>query len=162
MTNINKVIDSIIILCFGCFYLLYNTTYPIDQLNNPGPGIFPFVVGSILVILVIYQLIKTLKEPPSKRKLKDSFFNFKFIKGLLTEGQKPKPFFLGIGLALYIFIIKWIGFYISTFFFVIFSSRLMGAEDLKKPTVLAMGINIFCYLLFNVILKLSFPRGILF
>lgn len=162
MTNIKKIKDSIILLCCGVIYLSYNTLYPIDQLNNPGPGIFPFTIGSLLIILVIFQLVKTLKGPTEKSNNVKSLFHFKSLIRLLYGEQKSNTLFLGITMGLYILMIKWIGFYVSTFFFVIFSSRLMGAKDLSKPVVLALGINFFCYLLFNVILKLSFPKGFLF
>jgi hypothetical protein len=58
--------------------------------------------------------------------------------------------------------IKWIGFFVSNFFFVIVASRLIGARSWGAPVALSAGINLFCYALFDLWLKLSFPRGVLF
>jgi hypothetical protein len=57
---------------------------------------------------------------------------------------------------------QWIGFFVSTFLLVILSSRLMQAKDWGRPIALSAGVSLFCYFLFEVWLKLSFPRGILF
>jgi hypothetical protein len=58
--------------------------------------------------------------------------------------------------------IQRVGFFVSTFLFVIFVSRLSDARDWWKPGLLSVGISVFCYLLFVVWLKLSFPNGLLF
>ena len=65
-------------------------------------------------------------------------------------------------LVLYILMMKWIGFFVSTFLLVILTSRLMEAKDWGRPIALAAGVCLFCYLLFEVWIKLNFPRGMLF
>jgi putative tricarboxylic transport membrane protein len=65
-------------------------------------------------------------------------------------------------LVLYILMMQWIGFFVTTLLLVILSSRLMETKDWGKPIALAAGVGIFCYLLFDVWLKISFPRGALF
>ncbi len=64
--------------------------------------------------------------------------------------------------VIYILTINWAGFFISNFFFVIIASRLIGARNWRGPVALSVGINLFCYVLFDMWLKLSFPRGIIF
>ena len=75
---------------------------------------------------------------------------------------EAKVLILSAMLILYIFIMQWIGFFVSTFLLVILSSRLMEAKGRVGPIVLSAGVCLFCYLLFEVWIKLSFPRGVLF
>ncbi|MDI6727142.1 MAG: tripartite tricarboxylate transporter TctB family protein, partial [Smithellaceae bacterium] len=63
---------------------------------------------------------------------------------------------------LYLIMIKGIGFFVSNFFFIIAASRLTVSGDWKRPLVLAVALSLFCYLLFEVWLKLSLPRGVIF
>jgi hypothetical protein len=62
----------------------------------------------------------------------------------------------------YLLMVKWAGFFISNFLFVIISSKLIGAKDWARPIALSVAVSLFCYFLFEVWLKLSFPRGVLF
>jgi chromosome condensin MukBEF ATPase and DNA-binding subunit MukB len=64
--------------------------------------------------------------------------------------------------VIYLTMIRWVGFFVSTFLFVIVISRLFGGKGWAKPIALSMGVNVFCYFLFEVWLKLSFPAGFLF
>ncbi len=63
---------------------------------------------------------------------------------------------------LYLLMMQWVGFFVSTFLFAIISSRLTETKGWGRPVALSAGITFSCYLLFEVWLKLSFPRGILF
>ena len=85
------------------------------------------------------------------------------MKAFFLENQgEAKVLILTSLLVLYILMMQWIGFFVSTFLLVILSSRLMEAKDWVRPIVLSAGVCLFCYFLFEVWIKLSFPRGILF
>ncbi len=85
------------------------------------------------------------------------------MKAFLHDNQgEAKVLILTSLLVLYILMMQWIGFFVSTFLLVILSSRLMEAKDWVRPIVLSVGVCLFCYFLFVVWIKLSFPKGILF
>jgi hypothetical protein len=85
------------------------------------------------------------------------------LKAYLHENKgEAKVLIMTSLLVLYILMMQWIGFFVSTFLLVILSSRLTETKDWIRPVVLAVGVGLFCYSLFEVWLKLSFPRGILF
>lgn len=158
MVSRKEITSSLIFIMLGVGYLVYNTYYPLDTLNNPGPGVFPLILGSILILLAIYQLAHVLQ----KRRLKEYQVKEQpqSVKGTL-RGLKNEsgPFILGATFAIYIILLPWMGFFISNFLFVVICSRLIGARDWKRPLSLAIGIDLFCYLLFEIWLKLSLPRG---
>ena len=158
-----EILSSLVLLAFGAVFLLYDTQYPLDQLANPGPGIFPLVVGAVLVILAGWQFIQAFRRiqplTGEEKKTRDT----KCTKGIFqgTEGRTRILLMITV-FVIYLLMIKWVGFFTSNFLFVMISSRLVGAKEWKGPVALSAGITIFCYFLFEVWLKLSFPRGILF
>ena len=142
---------SIVVILIGVVFLVYNLNYPLGQWANPGPGVFPLMVGGVWVILAAWQLVYVLRkhEVPSKEILQEN-------KG------KTKALFMIAALVFYLLIVKGVGFFITTFLFVIICSRLAGAKEWGRPIALSIGVNLFCYLLFGTWLKLSLPRGIFF
>jgi hypothetical protein len=158
-----EILSSLVLLAFGALFLLYDIKYPLDQWSNPGPGVFPLIVGTIWMILAVWQLIQALRRiqplTGEKKEKKDT----EPVKGTFqgTEGGRTILFMIAV-FVIYLLMIKWVGFFTSNFLFVMISSRLVGAKEWKGPVALSAGITLFCYILFEVWLKLSFPRGILF
>jgi len=162
MVTHKEIASSLLFILFGVGYLAYNRNYPIDTWNNPGPGVFPLIVGGMLILLAAGQLMQTLRKHRDRDDRKSAGFRFKSAKTFLRESGKIKPVILVGVFVIYLLIVKGVGFFISNFIFVVITSRLMGARDWVRPSALALGICLFCYLLFEVWLKLSLPRGLLF
>jgi putative tricarboxylic transport membrane protein len=158
-----ELASSLVLILFGVGFLLYDIKYPLDQWANPGPGVFPLIVGAVLVILATWQLVQDFRKSKRQGIKKDDDEATKSITEFLqrNEGEKKVLFMIAV-FIIYLMMVKWVGFFTSNFLFVIFSSRLIEAKDWKGPVALSVGINLFCYFLFEVWLKLSFPRGILF
>ncbi|MFZ3579374.1 tripartite tricarboxylate transporter TctB family protein, partial [Virgibacillus sp. DJP39] len=73
-----------------------------------------------------------------------------------------KPLFSGITLLIYILCIDKLGFYVSTFFFLAVLFYLLG---LRRPILFIANLVLllsFSYMLFEVLLKLPLPTGIMF
>ena len=163
MVTRKELTSSLIVFLFGVGYLLCNTKYPLDQWANPGPGVFPLMAGAVLAILASCQLIQSFRKPkPEEETISDNAAIHSLIESLREGKTEIKPLFMIGVFILYLMMVKWVGFFVSNFLFVIVTSRLMGAKGWGKPIVLSAGVNIFCYFLFEVWLKLSFPRGFLF
>ena len=146
-----EIESSIVVLLIGVLFLLYNLNYTLGQWANPGPGVFPLMVGGVWVVLAVWHLVSVLRKHKAAG------------KDLLEENKgKTKALFMIGALVFYLLIVKWAGFFITTFLFVVICSRLAGAREWGRPVALSIGINLFCYLLFGMWLKLSFPKGILF
>jgi putative tricarboxylic transport membrane protein len=165
MVNPRKEIaSSLVLILFSAIFLIYTTRYPLDTWESPGPAVFPLILGAVLLILAAWQLIRALLSPKTSGQAGAAMGRrIDALKTFLRDNQgEAKVLSLAAMLILYILMMQWIGFFVSTFLLVIFSSRLMEARDWGKPIALAAGVGIFCYLLFEVWIKLSFPRGILF
>ncbi len=159
MTLRKEIAGSLALLLFGLGFLLYDIKYPLDQWENPGPGVFPLMVGTVLVILSAIPLAQSLR----KRKRLDRGEEKKGIECKPLEGfrNETNVLYMILIFILYLLMIKWVGFFTSNLLFVIISSRLMGSKDWKGPVLLSIGVNLFCYVLFEIWLKVAFPRGVL-
>ena len=153
---------SLVLLFAGAGYLAYNRDYSLDTWNNPGPGVFPLMVGGAFIILAACQLVQALRRPEKNEDQESAGWSIRSVKASLREGVRGKPFILVVVFIFYLLTAKGVGFFASNFLFVTLSSKLLGARDWTRPIALAAGIDLFCYLLFEVWLKLSLPRGDLF
>ena len=155
-------LSGLVVMLFGAGLLLYNLKYPLDTWGNPGPGVFPLMAGTVLVVLAAWVLGRDLLKPASKEGGESNAQCTPLKKTFrITQGERNILLMIAV-FVLYILMIKWIGFFVSNFFFVIVASRLIGARSWGAPVALSAGINLFCYALFDLWLKLSFPRGVLF
>ena len=154
MSTRREIISTLVLLLFGAGYLAYSTEYPLDTWNNPGPSVFPLLVGGVLVLLALGHLMQSVRI----RRRDEGEESARPTKKPLSLSR---PFILVGYSILYILMIEWAGFLVSTFAFVTMSSRLMGAEDWPRPLALGIAVDLFCYWVFEVWLKLSLPRGFL-
>ena len=155
MVTRKEITSSLVLVLFGAGYLAYSTEYPMNAWNNPGPRVFPLIVGGALAILAVCRLIQTLRTWKKEEVQEGVCSNRESLRA-------SRPFPLVVVFVAYILMIEGAGFFLPTVAFVVMSSRLMGAKDWVRPLGLALGVALFCYLLFEVWLKLSLPRGLLF
>jgi hypothetical protein len=157
------IASSLVLILFGVGFLLYDLKYPIDTWGNPGPGVFPLMVGAVLVMLAVWQLVQDVRKPkPEETKESHERTGRTVTEFLQRDRGQAKPLLMIATFIFYLLMVKWVGFFVSNFLFVIVSSKLIGARDWGRPVALSAGVNLFCYFLFEVWLKLSFPRGLLF
>ncbi len=160
-----EIVGGIAVILFGVVFLVYNKQYPMDTMANPGPGIFPLIIGAVLVGLGAWQLFLDLVRPARSdcEEKGRGKVSIRSLRGCFQKENAERSVLLMIGtFIVYLLSMKWAGFFCSNFIFVILASRIMGARNWGCPIALSAGINVFGYLLFEVWLKLSFPRGILF
>ena len=158
-----EIISSLVLLLFGLLFLFYGLQYPFDELANPGPGVFPFLVGAVLVILAGSQFLRSIKKKIAQRgRENEGTDGTRSLLDTLRDSGEARVVFMIAVFVVYLLLVKWVGFFVSNFFFVILSSRLLGSKNWMNPSILSVGIGLFCYLLFEVWLKISFPKGILF
>ena len=147
--------SSLVVVLSGAFFLFYGLTYPLDQWENPGPGVFPLMVGAVWTILALCQLIRSFRMPSPGDETAGRQKGFHSL-------VESKPLLLIVAFVIYLLMVKWVGFFVSNFLFVIVINRLFGGRSWIKSIALSAGVNVFCYFLFEVWLKLSFPAGFLF
>lgn len=163
MTPRKEIASSLTLILFSAVFLVYTARYPLDDWENPGPAVFPLLLGGVLLILSAWQLIRALLAPALLAEAEKTKKGAAALLSFFRENRgEAKVVRLAVMLVLYILLMPWIGFFVCSFLLALFTSRLTEAKDWGKPLLMSAGLTLFCYLLFAVWLKLSLPRGILF
>ena len=163
MTPRKEIASSLALIAFSAVFLVYTSRYPLDDWENPGPAVFPLLLGGVLLILSAWQLVCALLAPrplaEAGKRRKGTAALLEFLRENRGEAKVVR---LAAMLVLYVLLMPWIGFFVCSFLLALITSRLTEARDWGKPLLMSAGLVLFCYLLFDVWLKLSLPRGILF
>ncbi|MHB8772213.1 MAG: tripartite tricarboxylate transporter TctB family protein [Syntrophales bacterium] len=158
-----EITSSVVLILFSALFLVYTTRYPLDDWESPGPAVFPLILGALLLLLAAGVLLRALLAPKAPTETGAQGSRIDNLKRFLRENQgEAKVILLTAMLVLYVLMIQWVGFFVTTCLFVTLVSRLVEDRGWGRPVALAAGVGLFCYLLFEVWIKLSFPRGILF
>lgn len=151
---------GLVLAIVGLAYLAYAARYPLDTLANPGPGLFPLAVGVLVVALATWQAFRATQALRGARRGEGPRGGGEPGEGLPQEAASEwKPAVMVAILVVYLVGVRWAGFFASTGAIVLACGKLMGAPGWARPILLAFGVLLGCYLLFEVWLKVPLPRG---
>ncbi len=142
--------SSLVLLGIGLMFCIGSVKYGDVRARIPSAGFFPFVGGTIMMLLSAIHLLSHVRGKGDGGK--DNFFPEKYSwKRILLSITT----LLAYGVFLNVF-----GFFLVTFLFMIVSLRFI--EPLKWKIVFALSLltSIFFYILFEVWLKVQLPHGI--
>ena len=138
---------GIVVFALGIAILWQGRTLTFGSLRNPGSGMFPALIGVLMLVLS-----GMLVAVPPKTDSRGSPFSGKV---LVRVGS------VFAALVLYAFLLETLGFLIvslvlTVFLFVVFDSRTHSLAVLK-----AFVLTGLAYVLFEILLKSNLPRGLL-
>jgi hypothetical protein len=143
-------ISSIFFLLFGIFILVGARNYAFGTFQEPGGGLYPTLIGGILVIMSIFLLLQT-RQPPAGDAPEWDWKGGGLRRCLLTLA----------GLLIVPFLFNVIGFFPTMFLFILCMMKVI----LPVPWISALATSIIGtvggHFLFESWLKIQFPRGIL-
>ncbi len=134
-------------ICIGSFHLGMGT------LQSPGAGFASFLGGVLLgafgLILTVYSRWEksSLMGPPPAR--------------TFSSEKLKQPLLALVVLFSYPLLLKVFGFILSTFLFLFFLFKAMEPRKWFPLVLISLGGSLACYLVFQVWLRVSFPKGIL-
>jgi len=136
---------------FGALMLLLAATYSWTArgfdpgfMSDPlGPSTFPYLLGSVLGITALYLLIRP--DAPAVWPPLANLLQMVLIIAVLLA---------------YVALLEWLGFIIATFATVFVLGWRLGAS-LKTATFTGIGVALGVYGLFDVLLELPLPSGLL-
>lgn len=150
MKNLN-ILLSIITLIF-CF-IFYKSAINIVEPADIYPKTLIIVIG-ILAIIILIQAVFFRKND----KAVYPFSNIKYRRVMLTT----------VSTFIYYFCVKYVGFYVSSFIFIIILSILLGKKEAQnkkeivKVILISLIVMIVIYLGFGLFLKVPTPKALLF
>ena len=144
-----EVLFGCVILAFGIVALAGSVQLGFGSLSQPGAGLFPFFAGLMIVIAAPIAIANSIvrRESESELILKKN--------GLRTLGVMIAVF------AAWILAMPTLGYVVVTFAAVLVLARLLGLEGWLKPLALSVATALATYVLFDRLLYLDLPRGLL-
>jgi len=106
----------------------------------------PFVLGIALLLLSLLVLFMPEKRP------KEAVWERSALKRNLL---------ILAGLVIYILLFKPLGFYVTTFFLLVYLMKLSGEKGLKRSVTISFITVALIYIVFYRLLVIPFPQGIL-
>ena len=134
----------------GFLFSIWSVNYPLWSLNQPGPGLFPLILG---LLLIFFSLILLLGQA------KNFFPNKQKSPPFSIPGGWKKVAYTFLILLLATFLFEKIG-YLLTFFLLMISLMLKEKLQSRKIILLIALFSTFgVYLIFVLLLKQDLPRG---
>jgi putative tricarboxylic transport membrane protein len=134
----------------GCFVVIYSYTLGLGKLVNPGPGLLPFLLGLIFIILSSARLfmitcsVESAKEPEEGH----------------TKTEYWRLAMIVVGLLIWAMILESLGFLIATFILMTLLYRAAGFEKWWVASLWGLVTVLATYFIFTY-LGVRFPPGIL-
>jgi putative tricarboxylic transport membrane protein len=137
----------------GCFFLLLGIgeivgalRLPLGTPLDPKPGFFPLVAGIFLSCLSVFYLLRVLLKTGA---------------GSRASGIAWRPGLLIIGLFIYSLVLDSLGYVIAMIVLSVIILRILETKTGWKLAAVSLAASIGSYLLFDRILGVSLPPGIL-
>jgi hypothetical protein len=120
--------------------------YGFGSLERPGPGLYPFFVGSAIAFFAAFVLGSLLRYPPRRP--------------ALPEGAPRTVALMSLTFCAWILAMPVLGYVVVTALATYVFCKTLGLEGWRKPAAVAGGTAVFIYLLFDKWLYIDLPRGI--
>ena len=148
MTKYDRI-STLFLVGLGIAVSLESIRIGPGSLSNPGPGLFPLGCGLALGILGLIGFSRTFMRAPGEALRKNAVT----LRGSTISAL--------VSMAAFAFLIDTLGFLIVTFLWMGFVCRWIGRMG-WKATIFTSVVTSFCtWLLFDYLLEIRFPRGIL-
>jgi|GEM_PF-2625552 len=141
---------NIFLFALSIFTFSEGLKYPYEFRGIIGSGFFPVWMSVIMFFLTLANLAK-ITVLLKKNDCATSFFASE------TARNRVAIFFLSM--IVYVFAITYLGMYVATFLYALFVYKIFDRFSWKSTLPPAIGLVVFVYLIFNVLLGLNLPAG---
>ena len=144
--NTGDTVTSIFGILLGGAVMIGAIRLHLGTPSEPQPGFFPFVAAAILVVLCRILLVQALC---GRR------------QGMEAFGELWRPVILITDLLVYAVVLDVVGYVVATAVLSIVVLRVLDTKTWWKLLVISLALSIGTYLLFDRLLDVSLPEGVL-
>ena len=137
-----SIISSLVVLAIAIMFLVYSLQYSFVGIIGPGPGVMPFALSLILLILAVSSMITAFRG-------KDSVGSMPDRKGLLSI------LMILVYMAIYVVLLKPLGSVLAgiVFLFLLYRTSYRWYVALGISAI----VSIFLFVVFRVLLEVNLP-----
>ena len=148
--NRDEIIVGIVILLFGGATVLLSLKMPIGTFRMAGTGMFPLILGILLMILSCIFLLKLLYQHKKTTKKRDS----------VAEHGSPVQLILFFGtMVLATAFFNQLGYPLTSFLLLVALLRTLGMKQWILNILLSLTMAVASYFLFVQWLQIPLPKG---
>jgi hypothetical protein len=154
MIDMARELKNIIFLVFISVFI---TIYYFDVQGLPQPeekNLVIFLIWGIGILIVIEMIRSIIKGVKNKSNDDNSFFQD------VSEWIKSRQAILVFSIVLYIILIPYIGFFVTSILFTVILNILLKSRKVWELTILPIVLLLFIYVLFVVLLGIHLPTGL--
>jgi hypothetical protein len=144
-------LQGLLWLFIGVVVLFLSSQYSMGTLSEPGPGVLPFGLGLVFVLLSSILLFRSFRVK-----------ELEYEKRLAFGPRWRKVFLVILFLGLITFFIESLGYLLSVFLMITLSMLLMEPKRWVSALLLGIISSFFSYVLFDVWLKVQLPQGLFY
>jgi len=138
-------------LAVGLVSIYGSTRLGLGALREPGSGFLPFVAGAFISLMALFLLLLSFFRKPGTQERLAAFW---------SGVHWHRPAVISLVTFAFVLVLEHLGFILASFFllFILFKwvEKFSWKKALTIPT-LTLGLT---YLMFNVFLKATLPKGI--
>ena len=145
MIKDSKILSIIIFLTLYLFIV----TFSFDQVpeilaQGMQPTMMPRLIFSLIILLSIFQIYQNRNLIDKKKEVikRNAYLTFCFMAFIILNAEK-------------------LGFFLTVFVFTLVTPFLWQRKDKLNVFLYSIGMTIFVFVFFTLILQLKFPQGIL-
>ncbi len=146
MRKTGDIIASLFCILIGVAVMAGATRLRLGTPSEPQPGFFPFVSGAVLVVLCAVLLLQALSGRG---------------QGAEAFGELWRPGMLMTGLLIYSVVLDDLGYILATMILSAVVLRVLDTKAWLKLAGISLVLSIGTYFLFDRLLNVSLPGGIL-
>lgn len=144
MKRIDK--SALPFVAFGLLILVESRELRIGSFNDPGPALFPLLLGISLILLSVISSLMANQEKTPQSSGRLISLRVLYVVGILIGYRFCLPFF---------------GFFLSTLLMLIILLKFAGRQKWFLTITFSLLTTIVSFLLFVKWLGVPFPKGIL-
>ena len=145
-----NLLAGLLLAALGTFILQQSLQWEFLGRNGPGVGFFPLVYGSLIVLLSLVLVIKSLRA--GRR------------AGSQTPEQPAGKVFAAVSVwvafAITVALMKFIGFYVALGLLVMFMTRFIFSRSPRFALLSGVLVPLTFFVVFGLLLKVQLPVGI--
>ncbi len=151
MNRLDQV-SSLVWLFVGILIILgSHLSLKVGTVNDPGPGLFPFLAGILMAAFSLTIFLKTTFQKRSEEK---------DVRILWAIPHWKKVLYTVAVLFVYAILLERVGFLFMTLLLLIFLLRKIEPQKWKLVMGLSVLASVGAYLIFDRILQVQLPRGL--
>lgn len=146
-----NIFTDLVCILIGILFCIGSTKFGDIRHGVLSPGFYPFVVGTLFIMISFIDFLSAMKKVEGREKK----------KLFMHEDSWRKILFLIVALFIYSLVLDTLGSLLATFAFVFVVVTFMAPQKWRTALIISFLVTAVSFTVFDVMLGVQFPGGVL-